>query len=108
MTFTPIGLSNRFRSKLSRTKREVLIDHIAGPMRHGSSSQAQAGLLKLAFRAVSHTRAAPLATAEMMGTAAPPSKYTRLWPWYAFYGFIMAGVGLWSLRNSKKVNELLK
>ena len=71
------------------------------------NAQAQSDLLKLANRAMSHTRAAPLATAEMMGTAAPPSKYTRLWPWYAFYGVVLAGIGLWGWRNNKTVNELL-
>ena len=63
--------------------------------------------LKLAFRAVSHTRGTTGDCGDD-GHGCSSSKYTRLWPWYAFYGFIMAGVGLWSLRNSKKVNELLK
>ena len=86
---------------------ELVWEHRPSEATVRGNAQAQSDLLKLANRAMSHTRAAPLATAEMMGTAAPPSKYTRLWPWYAFYGVVLAGIGLWGWRNNKTVNELL-
>ena len=83
--------------------------------RHSTPSELVNGLSmqgcdipRLAKQVIAHMKAAPAATTETMGTAAPPSRMMRLWPWWTFYGFIAASLGMWSIKHRKKVDSLLK
>ena len=83
--------------------------------RHSTPSELVNGLSmqehdipRLAKQVIAHMKAAPAATTEIMGTASPPSRMMRLWPWWTFYGFIAITIGIWSIKHRKKVDSLLK